>query len=189
MLVANARRNDDGYHAPARTPFSFSLVDLDQTRSEDCSFSHIICTCEWPRSFHNRRNGQPVHLVRSTWKVRAEADHAVTGLWVGYGFNDRQVLLVDVHNAVAVEVAGGGASYAELQGLVCGCGRWGRDAEEAEDGDVDCVDVGTGAIDDEVLVQRREGKSRRGGREERKSRWDLAEHGAVEAVLFAFLTL
>ena len=90
---------------------------------------------------------------------------------------------------MSVEVAGGGACYAELQGLVCGCGWWGWDAEEAEDGDVDGVDVGACAVDDEVLVQRREGKGWRRCSEEGEGRWDFAEHGAVEAVLFAFLAL
>lgn len=153
-----------------------SLVDLNETRSEDCSLSHIIRTRERPRSLDNRRNGQPVHLVCSTREARAEAHHPVTSLRVRYRFDDRQVLLVDVHDAVAIEVAGGGACYAELQGLVCGCGRWSGDAEQAEDGDVDGVDVRACAVDDEVLVQRGEGEGRRGGCEEGEGRGNLSKH-------------
>ena len=167
----------------------FCLVDLNQARPKDSRLGHIVGTGKRPRSLGDRRDSQTVHLICRTREIGAEADHAIARLRVRDGLDDREVLLVDVHDAVAVELAGGGACDAELEGLVCWGGGWGGDAEEAEDGDVDCVDVGAGAVDDEVLVQGREGECWGRGREEGERRWDLAEHAAVEAVLFAFLTL
>ena len=62
-----------------------------------------------------------------------------------------------------------------------------RDGQGLEDGQADDADVGAGAGDDEALVQGREGELPGAGRQEGQRARDLAEHGAVEALLLALL--
>jgi len=107
------------------------------------------------------------------------------------------VLLVDVDEleAGAVGLPGGiktafGDLEAELDGLglrldVAGVG---LDGQSTEDLEVDGVEVGAGAWDDEVLVQGREGEVSCAGSQEWEGAGDLVLELAVESVLLALLS-
>jgi len=176
------------------------LVNLNETWPELGRRGHTINSRQISAGWvYDRRKSETIAEGSGVeWEERREGDLPgveidVNPLELGDGGS---VLLVDVDELEAGAVGlplrletGLGDLEAELDGLglrldVAGVG---LDGQGTEDFEVDGVEVGAGAGDDEVLVERGEGEVPCAGCQEGKGAGDLVLELAVEAVLFTFL--
>lgn len=148
---------------------SSTSVDLYQARSEKSGLRNSISTGEWARARNDSCDGETIHLELVIWESGGEADSVTALCWVEEGLDDRQVLLVDVHDRKAGEVGGTastGDCVLKLQILCLGLDVARDDCERFEDWKIDLTDVGAASRNNEVLIEGGEGEFAGAGRQE-----------------------
>lgn len=160
-------------------------VDDYETRSSDRVLGHLVCVGEGSNAFSDSRNSKAVHLVLII-REKCLGSYAAIGLREDVqGFDDWEVLLVDVGDPQLISVVE--ARVFENNGdlLRLGTRRCGN-GQGLECLQWDVLDVGTAARDDKVL----DGSEREvqiTGCQEGKLAWDLALENAIPALLLALL--
>ena len=183
---------------PITLSYNSLLIYLNQTGAKDSISCNSICCRKWPSAVRHSRNRQAISK-RSwvKWKLSLEGNSKVLkiDLNVLKLLDNRGVLLVnpDKGQAGAVRVprtgnSAGGNDNAELDVLRLGLDVLSFNDERVEDGEVDCANVGAGAGNNEVLVQRREGEFACACCQKWNSAGDFVCLESKESVLFAFLT-